>query len=298
MNVFDGKYAMLLRRELWEHKALWRAPAAVGAFVIIALLFGGHNSLFTGPQAGISVNSDIEVSDELVQMFGRGVTVVLAFVLGAVAALAAFAYLLDCLYAERKDRSILFWKSLPVSDAQTVLAKLALVMLGVPLLTALLVVVAQPLVLGTLYLRFEGLRNAIGLQSVWGGLKSLPQLAGLWLYGVVWYAPVATYLMLASVLARRVPLMYAVMPPALIILMEGLLRGTAHANRFFIERLVPWMRPDWNWSLERDPFGRVVGLGSPDWAQLLRSPDLWLGLAAAAGMVYIVIRLRRYRDDT
>ena len=42
--------------------------------------------------------------------------------------------------------------------------------------------------------------------------------------------------------------------------------------------------------------GRVVE--APTWLLHLREPDLWLGLAAAAVMVYIVIRLRRYRDDT
>ena len=32
-------------------------------------------------------------------------------------------YCLDALHGERRDRSILFWKSLPVSDLTTVLAK-------------------------------------------------------------------------------------------------------------------------------------------------------------------------------
>jgi hypothetical protein len=35
-----------------------------------------------------------------------------------------------------------------------------------------------------------------------------------------------------------------------------------------------------------------------DLLETLAELNLWLGLVAAAGMLYLVVRLRRYRDDT
>jgi ABC-2 type transport system permease protein len=138
------------------------------------------------------------------------------------------------------------------------------------------------------------MRPVLGFESVVDGFRAMPQLAGLWLITLLWYAPVATYLMLASVLAKRAPLMYAVLPPAVLILCEGLWLDSKHVLMFLGERLVPWARFDWSAEVSR---GTFMGPGG-NWSAQLQSLELWLGLAAAAGMVYIVIRLRRYRDDT
>jgi ABC-2 type transport system permease protein len=296
MSVLSSKSALLLRRELWEHRALWLAPVVIAVVALVVTMLGGNGGAWNAtPQNVVIQGNGPGVALELM---GRGVMIMLFVALGGVACITTFAYLLDCLYAERKDRSILFWKSLPVSDAQTVLTKLAIAVLVVPLVTAVVAVLAQPLMLAALNLRFEGLRPMIGLSSVAGGWKVLPVLLGAWFHGVLWYAPVMALLLLASVLAKRAPLMYAVLPPVVIAMMERLLLGSGHAAKFIGERLAPWIRPDWPWQLRRDPFGRVIGLDSPDWSELLQSAPLWLGLAAAAVMVYIVIRLRRYRDDT
>jgi ABC-2 type transport system permease protein len=295
MNALNNKYALLVRRELWEHRALWVAPAIVaGAFVVI-VLFAGERSMFAGLDRGGPTGVDVPA---LSRLAGQMVMLLVSTVLGGTACIATFAYLLDCLYAERKDRSILFWKSLPVSDTQTVLAKLAVALVLVPLMASLLAVIAQPLVLAAANLRFEALRPVIGFESLLGGLKTLPKLYTVWLFGVLWYAPFVTYLMLASVLSKRVPLMYAILPPGVLIMVEGLLLNSNNVVRFLGERFAPWIRDDWAWDVEHSPTGQVVGLGSPDWTALMQNQDLWLGLAAAAGMVYIVIRLRRYRDDT
>src|SRR5688500_3753928 len=44
----------------------------------------------------------------------------------------AFFYGLDALHGERRDRSILFWKSLPVSDRTPVLSKVLVMMAVLP----------------------------------------------------------------------------------------------------------------------------------------------------------------------
>lgn len=298
MSALDSKYALLVRREFWEHRALWLAPVAVAVIVIVMAMFGGQGSMFHGPgNAAPPIETTAEVQ-LAAQFFGRGVMTVMMLALGCVSAITIFAYLLDSLYAERKDRSILFWKSLPVSDAQTVLSKLVVAMLLVPLVTMLVAIIAQPLMLAVLGLRFEVLRPALGFESVLGGYKALPQLFLVWVYAVLWYAPLMTYLMLASVLAKRVPLMYAVLPPGALMVLEPIVLGSTRVLRFVGERLAPWSGSNLHWDIQVSPRGQILGIGSPDWSAILRDMNLWLGLAAAAVMVYIVIRLRRYRDDT
>jgi ABC-2 type transport system permease protein len=290
-SIWNSKYMLLLRREFWEHKALWVAPLVVAALLLILPLFGDTRF---GPSGNAGSGQERAL---LAQMFGRANMVGLVLVLGGIACLAIFAYLLECLYSERRDRSILFWKSLPVSDTATVLAKLLLAAVIVPLLVLLLAALLQALLTGVVYLRFENARSAIGFASVVGGLQTLPELATMWLYGLIWYAPLMTWLLLSSVLARRIPLMYALTPPLGLVLLEWRVLDSRHVLGFLGERMAPWVRDDWAWSYNPER-GLLPGLVSPDWSVVFLTPSLWLGLAAAAVMVYMVIRLRRYRDDT
>src|SRR5690606_3193526 len=209
MNFRGHKYALLVRRELWEHKALWLAPLVVGALMVILPMFGNFRA---GP--GFEINTSTpDIPPEMRRYAGQLLMAGLAAVLGVVSCLVTVVYLLDCLFAERKDRSILFWKSLPVSDAETVLSKLALALIIVPLLTLVVAFLAYVLLSGLLFLRYEHLRPAMEQISLAQGLLTLGQLASKWLFVLLWYAPVAAYLMLASVLAKRTPLVYAVLPP-------------------------------------------------------------------------------------
>jgi ABC-2 type transport system permease protein len=295
MSALNSKYALLVRRELWEHRALWLGPVIFGVVMLVLVLIGGEvrfqpNGVNRGGGGGIELSG-------VPPFFGQATMIGVAMMLGGVACIAIFAYLLDCLYAERKDRSILFWKSLPVSDAETVLSKLVLALLIAPLLALVLAALLQPLMLGAMAMRFSALRDGIGLEQVLGGYRVLPDMGMVWLYGALWYSPFAAYLMLCSVLAKRVPLMYAAVPPAALMLAEVMLLNSSRFAAFLGGRLAPWTREDWAWRFDREG-GMLIGVGSPDWARLFTNASLWLGLAATAAMVYIVIRLRRYRDDT
>jgi ABC-2 type transport system permease protein len=205
--------------------------------------------------------------------------------MGIVGCITILTYLSDCLFSERKDRSILFWKSLPVSDAKTVLSKLAVAMLVLPLGLILLSVLTHFAVSGIMLLRFQDMQGLTGVGYWSGWASALGRIAVCCLFAVLWYLPVAAYQMLASVLAKRAPLMYVVLPPVLLILGERLLLETGHIATFVIGRLVP---------------RNAESLLRPNGALWMPFQDvnLWMGLAVAAGMLYIVIRLRRYRDDT
>src|SRR5206468_10746510 len=65
-----------------------------------------------------------------------------ALIMGTALIVGIF-YCLDALYGERRDRSILFWKSLPVSDVMAVLSKLAIPIVILPLLSFAVTVATQ-----------------------------------------------------------------------------------------------------------------------------------------------------------
>jgi ABC-2 type transport system permease protein len=276
-SLWNGSFVTLLKREFWENKALWIAPLVGVGLILFGTVFGtvkapGDAHLSLPPMAGMAV-----VAGGLFAMVS---------VLWIIGCISVFTYLMDCLYGERKDRSILFWKSLPVSDSRTVLSKFTVAMAVVPVGLVALSFVTAALVLAVLKLRFGDLHlDNIPFLS-WTELLGRALL--IWVYSLLWYTPVAAYVMLASVLARRAPILYVLLPPVALILVERLFFNTSHVWWFVLRRLVP-VRPE-------DGVPSMLGAEAP-WQHFL-SPALWLGLAAAAGMLYTVIRLRRYRDDT
>jgi ABC-2 type transport system permease protein len=289
----NHKYLMLIRREMWESRALWIAPLSAAVLVILATAFGQFNM----GHGDVSINGsgiDGHLGGPEVAKFVAISVVAVASFLSGISGIVALIYTLDCLFAERKDRSILFWKSLPVSDSETVLSKLAVGLVVVPLIVFALVVLLQPLLVGIVYLRFEMFRPFIGADYFSGMLMGIGRLLTTGIYGVLWLAPVTTYLMLASVAAKRTPLLYAVLPPFALFLAEKIAFGGSsnEVAKFVGQRLFPWaqQRNLFNWSQEAG-----VDL---QWFAAFTDYRLWLGLVAAAGMLYIIIRLRRYRDDT
>ena len=134
-------------------------------------------------------------------------------------------YLLDCLYTDRKDRSILFWKSLPISDATTVLCKLLVGMIIIPLVYF---AAADATALIAAFILSIRARASIG-SSLWNG-DIWWQMQVLWMYAIVttavWYLPVAGWLMLVSAWAKRAVMLWAVLPPLLLYILERVFFGT------------------------------------------------------------------------
>jgi len=266
--------ATLVRREFWEHRSLWLVPL-IGAGL---LLIG---SLFTSVNLPNPAVVQMQVGPRAVY----GTALAFAGFIAMIVCILVFFYLLDCLYAERKDRSILFWKSLPVSDTNTVLVKFAVGLVIVPVAAWLLILVTHLLATGVLALRGMSFGDEGGALVAW--LHAQWRLFGGLVTAILWYAPVAAFLMLASVIARRAPMVWASIPVAVPMLVEKIFFGSNYIAAFVAHRLVPW-RAQGRWMLDRNQ-----GLLEP-----LSDPQLWLGLVAAAGILYMVIRLRRYRDDT
>lgn len=272
-----NQYLTLAKREFWEHRSLWIAPASAAAFLLVTalagVLFAPGNVRFGGMRMDGGLEPGIaHISDRIMLMTVIG----MASVIVITACVTAGVYLLDCLYAERKDRSILFWKSLPVSDRDSVLVKFGVAMLVVPAGVFALQFVTNLLLTGLVAMASHATPPWLAAWTFTNWLGAQAQFAGVIVVSLLWYAPVAAWFMLASVATTRAPLMLAVLPWVILTVCERLVLGSALVWRLMAERLTPSMEP-----LER-----------------LASPGLWIGLAVAAGMLYMVIRLRRYRDDT
>ena len=212
-------------------------------------------------------------------------------------------YLLDCLYAERKDRSILFWKSLPVSDELTVSAKMLVALVVMPLAVFVLALAASllfPVILGGRVL--IGSLPPVFTWSTYEWARTEIVMLLVTLVAVLWYAPLAGYLLLVSAWARRAPILWATLPLVLSPVLEWVAFGTRHLADFINYRLngIWWLLGVHNTHIitkhEVKPVGTALAV--LNFRGALTSIDLWLGLAVTVALVYAAIRIRRYRDDT
>ena len=286
----------LVRRELWEHRALWLAPLVVAALLALVAAIGRvHIDMDEAP--------DLTSESQRVALFSI-IQFVLAIPLYLVAVFVGSYYLLDCLYAERKDRSILFWKSLPVSDGLTVCSKLLVALVVVPF-----GVLALALVAHLVYSAILGARVSLGsLPPVlsWNSYEWLRTEAVMFLvtlFAVLWWAPIAGYLLLVSAWVRRAPILWSTLPFVLGPVLEWVAFGTRYLLGFIDYRV------NGIWEILGVGHVNIVskhGLHHPvgsalevlDFRHALTAIDLWLGLAVTAALVYAAIRIRRYRDDT
>ena len=275
-----------LQREFWENRSLYFVP------VIVAVLFlaGFFISLLHLPahfhveMSGHRVEHPEEQPYAIVSLFIMGTTL-----------LVAMFYCLDALYSERRDRSILFWKSLPVSDVTAVLAKATIPVLIMPLIMFAVTVATQAIML--LLSTMVMLTHGQSIAELWTHLRFFHMSLILFFHLVaihgLWYAPIYCYLLLVSAFARRAPFLWAVLPPLAIGVLEKIAFDTSHfghlvASRFFGG--APREAPFVDHSMTLDSLS-WHGMG-----HFFLDPGLWTGLAAAAAFLALAVWLRRSRE--
>ncbi|HEU4780916.1 MAG TPA: ABC-2 transporter permease [Steroidobacteraceae bacterium] len=308
----------LIRREIWENRSLWIAPLVIAGVILISAAFGG---IHVGDKGAFWIGSDssIDLSTEDREQIRNAMAtaaldkkqIVYAITLSTFTAVQLFSmsivlffYLLDSLLAERKDRSILFWKSLPVSDTQVVLSKLLTAAVVTPLFVLLVSSVLQVLFAGVWSIRFNGTFLGDALMA-WDGeiwLKLQAAFLLLLVSGIFWYLPLLAYLMVVSVWARRNAFLWAVLPPVAILAIEGMLHQSAHFAEFLGRRFVG------NFQIMEEAAGRMTGDGTDGMVTVrevfeavtavFTHYETWLGVLVAGAMIFGAIRIRRYRDDS
>jgi ABC-2 type transport system permease protein len=305
----------LMRRELWEHRAIVLAPAAFGALFVIVNLLAAlgvvkiHIDANDVDLAGVVSSLDAAEAGALIQL---GLALVAVW-LNVVMVLITTFYLLDCLYAERKDRSILFWKSLPVSDTAVVGSKLLTAAAVIPLVTLAIFVAAGLCIylITGLTVKFAG--SGLVLSA---GPAALVEATLVHLYALavqsLWYLPLFGWLLLVSAWSRRAVLLWSVLPPIAVIVVEQIALGTRHFATLLQERLIGvyplaftddparqelvWRFEDEHANVDLQFSEGLLQLLDP--GKLLSSPGLWGGIVVAALFFAGAVWMRRYRDDS
>jgi len=277
---------MLIRREFWEHRALVIAPLVVCVIYLILSGFAAANVHMKGLHIG-------DGGATAITAFSFAMHVMFTGLLYLLTAIVTFFYLSDSLYAERKERSILFWKSLPVSDALTVISKLLVALIMVPLVVYALSIATHVLVM--LVFKVAGSVAPSGVTApVWSWASWL-KLNGYLIMDVfifaLWFAPVAAYVLLISVLVPRAPLVWTILPPLALILGQGWLLGNWSIGSYVGYRLGAI-------SLGNPGRGVDAAVESINGLPVLSLPGLWIGVAVAVVLAYATIRIRRHRDDS
>jgi len=276
-----------VRRELWENRSIWIAPLITAGVI----LFGFAIAAIDFPQRRrATLLLDPALQPARIQLPYD----VAMYMIMLTALLLWLFYCLDALYGERRDRSILFWKSLPVSDLTTVLSKVTIPLVVLPLVAFVVTVATQAalLLISNLVLGMNGLSPATEAQLPL--LRSWPSLLYAWIAMTVWDAPFYGWLLLVSASARRAPILWAVVPLVAIAAIERIVFQTNYFVSFLEYRSVGWAAAAF--ASRPHQYLRMIDLLSPlTPGRFLMNPDLWIGLLVTAGFLAAAVRLRRYR---
>ncbi|HZH44548.1 MAG TPA: ABC transporter permease [Lysobacter sp.] len=314
---------MLLRREFWEHRGgfFW-APVVTGAIVLLIGLLGTITStimLQRAKERGLVDMGHVQAQlDGHEQVFGAAGDITLLTGVGiacAVLVFVVFFYSLGSLYDERRDRSVLFWKSLPVSDTATVLSKVTWALLLAPALAVAigLLIGFGMWLLSALSLLLSGIPGIQAMLTESHPFRVLMNtLLVLPVYSF-WALPTVGWLMFCSAWARRVPFLWAVLVPllaAVLISWLDTLPGLEipHDRVWYtlvFRGLVSIVPGTWYFHPTVD--GNVADIDNPQdiaraldlsasW-QAFTTLDLWIGAIIGAALIYAAIRLRRWRDE-
>src|ERR1700688_306855 len=235
-TVTDRRYSTRpfywsVRRELWENRSIYIAPLIVAAVQVfgfaistIGLAERRRAVLLLEPaKQGAAIEQPYDIAAMMM--------IFTVFIVGVF-------YCLDALHGERRDRSILFWKSLPVSDFTTVLSKAIIPLAVLPLIAFAIVVCVQLIMMleTSANLIFHGM----GPATTWTLIPFFQNWVVLF-YGLVvlalWHAPIYGWLLLVSGWARRATFLWAVLPLIVIQIFEKITFGTAHFASFVNHRL-------------------------------------------------------------
>ena len=276
-----------LLRELWENRSIYIAPLIVAVVVFLGFVISAiglperrRAVLLLDPAKARAVITEPYDGAAMLLIFT-------AFIIGVF-------YCLDALHGERRDRSILFWKSLPVSDLTTVLSKATIPLVVLPLVSFASIVITQLLMAlwTSVLLIFDGMSPG----STWTHFHPFTQSLVL-LYGLValalWHAPIYGWLLLVSGWARRATFLWAVLPWLVLLAVEKIAFDTAYVGRLLGSRLLGFAPNAFDFQGDVKPTIESLAQLAP--GRYLSTPGLWIGLVFAGIFLAAAARLRRYR---
>jgi ABC-2 type transport system permease protein len=280
------RFYWTIRRELWENRSIYIAPLAGAAVFLVAFMI----RLPLLPR-NVRAAAGLDAMQQRAAFSGwyDGVA---GLMMLTVMVVATF-YCLDTLYGERRDRSVLFWKSLPVSDATTVIAKSVIPLFVVPIIAYVVATIAQFLmaVMSSAVLGAAGLNVNLFWQQL-----AFPRMSLLLFYHLItvhslWVAPIYGWFLLVSAWARRAPFVWAFVPPIALLFLEKFAFGTTHlrdllASRFTGEGMDSITMPQ---TMPTHPMTQLTPL------RFFTSTSFFVGIVIFVLCVAVAARMRRQR---
>lgn len=207
--------------------------------------------------------------------------------------LVAFTFLLSCLLADRKDGSILFWKSMPVSETQSVITKLFTAVVLLPAIAWLAAFVMSIVILvnGIIFAWFSDIDHlASTLFAHSTVIETGWEYLGTFLAISLWLLPVAAWSLCASAAAKKNAFLTAILPAILIIVVERYLLGSNYFGRAFFQHLSGLLPSDGAGFMLLQPGWGLVG-------KVLMSMQFWIAIAVSAALLYASVWYRENRYE-
>lgn len=298
----------LVKREIWEHRSIWLTPVAIAGISILgtitALVFSGEfaQELDLAFFAAQNFAGETERKAVLSGLF-FGSSGLFFLALG----ILTIFYSLDALYAERKDKSILFWRSLPVTDAETVISKLLIALLVIPAVSIIAIIGTHlvNLIVTSIWVSMKGANAGL---LIWGSVPLLSDWLSMLIIvyaAAIWMSPFVGWFLFVSAYTKRLPFMMAFLPLVLIPMLEGIFLSSAEFAKFVWGRLasIPiHSGVDIERFFDEDKFEvneqMVSVLAHIDIVRFLSTPSMWAGVIICGLLSFGAIYVRRFRDES
>ena len=317
-------FGFLMRREFWENRGGFLiAPLSIGGFIVGSVLLAISAAAVLVTEVNGNEFMLSQIFDQLVDVDLSKLGIIANVGLFTITGIfnvalffIVFFYLLGSLYDDRRDRSILFWKSLPISDAKTVASKLVAATVMAPILCVFAIALTHiALMVIATFLAWNAGLDA--WDYVWGPADPIDVwllMLGAYAVQALWMLPVWGWLLLASAYAKSKPFLWAVVPPIMLAIMQSWINITRYFRwdnnwvwMMLGERLLGGVVP-----LAINIDGKDFRVGRADYnednwdalitwsglAERFSDPDIWWGLLVAAVFISAAIWIRRYRDDS
>ena len=293
----------MIRREIQEHKlAFIYAPFAVALVLclVIASVYFGVTDIQTDEFNFSTEIYDEEYQEGMLQATSEAKTrviraglIVIGLPIILIAGFGLLAYSLSTFADERKDRSLIFWRSMPVSDLTTVLSKLLFVIFVVPLLILPNIILLQLVAMLSASIYFVT-NDIVPFGYLWTSFLLTDWfriIFSLWAQGL-WSLPIFLWLMFAGTYARR-PLVGAAVPLVVAIVLEGIILRSNLVLEFIENRLGFWSRAD-SFPLPIEEI-RVVDISNI--SLMLSTQAFWVGMIASALLISAIVYTRSTNND-
>ena len=300
---------ILIRREFWEHRSTFvLLPLVITAFLLSVMML----AYFASTSDVISVNLEMEEqsavssqhveSDDLFALLAYRLEALpererASYINRGMHGLASplliamwfviFIYLLNSLYSDRRDRSILFWKSLPVSDGITVCSKLLTGLIIVPLIYFAGIAILQLAVLLLMFAATSG-TDVSALEVVWGPSALISrwfEYLALLIFYCLWALPFFAWLLVVSAFAQSVPMVWAVGVPFGITVLEHMFFNSTPVSDWMGQHMVPL-----SFVRERQAIATTI-------AEQALSLQMISALIVGVALVFVAVRLRGKADE-